>query len=174
MGRTATVSGLVTLPGAFCMALISPFAGRAYDRAGMRLLAVSGSVCLFIAAFAMVFFTLQTPLWLAAAMQVIRCMAIGFMMMPFVTWGVTSLPAGQTAHGTALLTSLRTISGAIGMAVFVGIMSGGNDRMPTIEGMNAAYMFMTCLCIIMIFMEVIFVKKSQSGTGGPDRLTDGQ
>ncbi len=36
LGYSATVSGLVTLPGSLAMAVVSPFAGRIYDRLGMK------------------------------------------------------------------------------------------------------------------------------------------
>ncbi len=43
-------------------------------------------------------------------------------MMPIVTWGMSTLDSKYTSHGTALLTSLRTISGSIGSAVFVAVL----------------------------------------------------
>ena len=43
-------------------------------------------------------------------------------MMPLVSWGLKGIKKEYTAHGTALLTSLRTISGSVGSAVFVSIM----------------------------------------------------
>lgn len=36
MGYSATVSGLVTLPGSLAMAVVSPFAGKIYDKLGMK------------------------------------------------------------------------------------------------------------------------------------------
>ena len=41
MGCSATVSGLVTLPGSLAMAVVSPFAGRIYDRLGIKKLFVA-------------------------------------------------------------------------------------------------------------------------------------
>ena len=158
MGRTATISGLVTLPGSLAMALVSPYAGRLYDRLGMRKLAIGGAIGLFVAALGMTLLTMESPLWIAAILQVIRCVAIGCMMMPFVTWGVTSLDPSQTAHGNALITALRTIAGAIGTASFVGIMTAVSAGTTAIHGMNVAYLVMTVLSLVMILIEIRMVK----------------
>ncbi len=44
LGYSATVSGLAILPGSLSMALVSPFVGKAYDKAGMKTLFVCGAV----------------------------------------------------------------------------------------------------------------------------------
>ena len=87
LGYSATVSGLVTLPGSLAMAVVSPFAGRIYDRLGMKKLFVTGALCMLASNLGMAFITMQMPVWTAGAFYVVRCAAIGCLMMPFVTWG---------------------------------------------------------------------------------------
>ena len=67
--------------------------------------------------------TMDTPVWVAAAWNTLRTTAIGCLMMPLVTWGTEGIGFKKLSHGTALLTSLRTVAGAMGTAVFVGIMT---------------------------------------------------
>lgn len=43
MGYSAAVSGLVTLPGSLATAVVSPFAGRMYDKMGIKKIFVIGS-----------------------------------------------------------------------------------------------------------------------------------
>ena len=165
MGYSATVSGLVTLPGSLAMAFISPVAGKIYDRMGMKKLAVAGSAALFTGTAGMCFVSLQTPLIITALLNVIRNIAIGCLMMPFVTWGAGSISEKHTADGTALINSLRTLAGAVGTALFVGIMSAvagksaetyGADA--DIHGMNVTFAAMTCVAAAMILTAVIFIK----------------
>ncbi len=165
LGYSATISGLVTLPGSLVMALVSPFAGKIYDKVGMRKLAIVGSVALFVGVFGMCFVSLQTPLIVAAVLNIIRNVAIGCMMMPFVTWGISNINNKNTADGTALINSLRTIAGAIGTALFVGIMNfvatksadsyGSNAG---IHGMHVSYIAMSIVAVIMIIVAVFCVK----------------
>lgn len=122
--RSAAVSGLIMMPGSLIMAVISPFAGRFFDRFGIRRLVVWGSALQMISCLGVVFVNESTPALYIAAVYIVRLISIGLIMMPIVTWGMMRLGPEKTAHGTALLTSLRTISGAFGSAIFVAVMTG--------------------------------------------------
>lgn len=168
MGYSATTSGLVTLPGSLAMAVVSPFAGKIYDKLGMRNLFITGAVALILSNLGMFTVKMTTPLILAALYNVIRCVAIGCIMMPIVTWGIESIKEKNTAHGTALLTSLRTIAGAIGTAVFVGIMTTVQSHSQStyldnaaIHGLNAAYAVMAAVSAVMLIIGVLFVKSKK-------------
>lgn len=157
LGKSATISGLVTLPGSLAMAIVSPFAGKIYDKFGMKRLAVAGSVMMTISTIGMSFIGTHTTIIIPAILNMIRCIAIGCLMMPFVTFGISSMGEEHTADGTALLTSLRTIAGAIGTAVFVGILnvvSNSNAAMhyenAGIYGLHITFICMTAVSILMI------------------------
>ena len=90
MGYSAVVSGLVTLPGSLATAVVSPFAGNLYDRIGIKKIFVAGSAALIISNVGMYFLTMNTPLWTAAALNVIRNISIGSLMMPLLTWGTSN------------------------------------------------------------------------------------
>jgi Na+/melibiose symporter-like transporter len=123
MGYSAVVSGIVTLPGSLATAIVSPFAGRLYDKIGIRKIFVVGSFCLVLSNIGMSFISLGTPLGVAAALNVVRNVSIGALMMPLLTWGTSNVGADKVADASSLLTSFRTISGSIGSAVFVTIMT---------------------------------------------------
>lgn len=166
LGKSATISGLVTLPGSLTMAIISPFAGKIYDKFGMKRLAVAGTLMMMTSTFGMSFITVNTSVLIAALLNVIRSIAIGCLMMPFVTFGISSMGSENTAHGTALLTSLRTIAGAIGTAVFVGILNvyststtAVSCENPGIYGLRITFGCMTAVTIVMWFI-IMFGMKS--------------
>lgn len=48
MGYSAVVSGLVAMPGSVAMAVVSPFAGKIYDKIGMKALFVAGAFFMMI------------------------------------------------------------------------------------------------------------------------------
>lgn len=165
MGCSATVSGLIVLPGSIIMAVISPLVGKIYDRLGMRLLFISGALFMLLSNIGMFFITMNTSVWLASFYNAIRNASIGCLMMPLVTWGTSSIKMELTADATALLTSLRTIFGAIGTAVFVGIMTSvANNSVSTygsnssIHGLNIAFLCMSALTCILVLIGVLKVK----------------
>lgn len=168
VGESATTSGLVTLPGSLAMAIVSPFAGKIYDKLGMRKLFIVGTAAMLLSNIGMFTVKISTPLIFAAIYNVIRCVAIGCIMMPIVTWGIASVESKNTAHGTALLTSLRTIAGAIGTAIFVGIMTTVQVHSRStyldnaaIHGLNVAYLVMAAVSMIMLIMGIIFVQSNK-------------
>ncbi len=168
MGESATVSGIVTLPGSLAMAIVSPFAGKIYDKVGMRKLFLVGTLAMVISTIGMFTIKMTTPLFIAAIYNLIRCIAIGCLMMPLVTWGIDSIESKNTAHGTALLTSLRTIAGAVGSAVFVGIMTLVQNRSQetyldnaAIHGLNAAFLAMSVVSAVMFIIGIVFVKSKK-------------
>ncbi|NEM83776.1 multidrug efflux MFS transporter, partial [Escherichia coli] len=131
MGYSAVISGLVMLPGSVVTAFISPLAGRIYDKTGIEKIFIIGSAALAISNLGMFFITMNTPLWCAAALNILRNFAIGSLMMPLLTWGTANVDFKKVADASSLLTSFRTIAGSIGSAVFVGIMT-------TVEANSAA------------------------------------
>lgn len=162
MGYSAVTSGLVTLPGSFATAVVSPFAGRIYDKMGIKKLFVAGSAALLVSNIGMFFLTMETPLWVAAALNVIRNISIGSLMMPLLTWGTSNVAPQKVADASSLLTSFRTIAGSIGSAVFVGIMTVvsassaqtyGDAAM--MHGMNVAFFWMAAGALVLLLISVL-------------------
>lgn len=161
LGKSAITSALVTLPGSIATALVNPFAGRIYDKMGIKKLAVAGSIFLLISNVGMYFVTSSMPLFISAVLNVIRNVSIGCLMMPLLTWGTSQVDTSKTSDASSLLTSLRTVSGSIGAAVFVGIMSmvtasstalGENASM---HGLNIAFLSMSAGTLILVLIAVI-------------------
>ena len=164
MGKSATISGLIMMPGSLTMALISPFTGKFYDRYGIRKLAVIGSFLMFISCLGVTFIGKQTSIIYVSFLYLLRLISIGCIMMPIVTWGMSALDKNYTAHGTALLTSLRTISGAFGSAVFVAVMTiitnlTSKGLTANAIGIDVAFSCITILAGLQLLISVIWVGK---------------
>ncbi len=168
MGYSAVISGLVTLPGSLATTLVSPFAGRFYDKMGIKKIFVAGAAILLISNIGMVFLSLSTPLWVAAVLNVVRNVSIGSLMMPLLTWGTTKVEFKKVADASSLLTSFRTIAGSIGSALFVGIMTlvsqssaeAYGDR-ALIHGMNVAFLWMAAGALILLGISIFTVKNEK-------------
>ena len=158
-GYTATISGLVMIPGSVAMAVISPFTGKIYDRFGIRKLFIVGSTALFLSSLCMSLLTASTSLIYLALVNLVRSVAIGCLMMPLVTWGMSRLSPEHTADGTSMITSLRTIAGSIGSAVFVSVMTLASQISADIRGMCAAFLCLTALAAAEIIIALFCTKK---------------
>ena len=160
-GMSATVSGMVTMPGSLVMILVNPLAGRLYDKLGIRKVFVFGSLLMLIGCIGMSFLTAETSLALVIAMFVLRQFAIGCMMMPMATWTMSTLEKRATADGTAILTSLRTIAGSIGSAVFVSLASAVAASSTLIRGLSTAFTGISVLAGVELVFALIFVGKDK-------------
>lgn len=162
-GYPATVSGLITMPGSLATALVSPLAGKLYDRFGIRRLYLVGTVCLLVSSVCCGFLSGETSLILIAVLFILRSIAIGLLMMPAVTWGMSTLQKQDTADGTSLITSLRTIAGAFGGALFMSIMTlctWGTETADMIYGVNIAFLGMGVLSAVLVVMTVLKIGKN--------------
>lgn len=166
MGYSAVVSGLVTLPGSLATAIVSPFAGRIYDKIGIKKIFIIGSAALMISNIGMFLLTIHAPLWVAAGLNVIRNISIGSLMMPLLTWGTSNVDSKKVADASSLLTSFRTIAGSIGSAVFVGIMTAvsassvakyGDNAL--IHGMNISFFWMAVGSLVLLMIAILGTRR---------------
>lgn len=162
LGLSATTSALVMLPGSAVTTFISPYAGKLYDKIGMKKLFIAGASFLTLSNFLMVLINMDTAVWIASIINMVRSCALGCLMMPLVTWGASTVEQEMTAHATALLTSLRTIAGAIGSAVFVAIMTAITENSlasygdeASMHGVNMTFLAMAASSIVLLLLAII-------------------
>lgn len=164
MGESATTSGLIMMPGSLVMAIISPFTGVFYDKLGIRKLVIFGSVLMFLSCLGVTFVNQETSIIYIVVCYILRLISIGCIMMPIVTWGMSGLDSYFTSHGTALLTALRTISGALGSAVFVAVMTyftnlSNSGLSASSYGVDIAFIGMTVLAGVQMIVAIGWVGK---------------
>lgn len=169
MGCSAVVSGLVTLPGSLATAVVSPFAGRLYDKMGIKSLFMAGSAALVLSNLGMFFLRTSMPLWVAAGLNVLRNISIGSLMMPLLTWGTGSVDARKVADAS----SLRTIAGSIGSAMFVEIMTVVSERSAAaygdgalMHGMNVSFLWMAGGALALFLISVTQVRDRAPRSAG--------
>lgn len=165
MKKSAVVSALIMFPGSLAMALINPLTGKFYNRFGINKLAIGGSLMLLISCLGVTLINSSNQLLLLGGLYLIRLLGVGCLMMPIVTWGMQNLPQEEVAHGTALLTALRTLSGALGTAILMEIMTSAthfNNPHVTANyaGIQFTFVVMTGLALIQVIISLCKFKKN--------------
>jgi len=125
---TAFAAGLVLLPGGILNGFLSPVTGKLFDKFGPRVLAIPGSAILAVVMYLFTTIDLETTKGLIILYHCIMMVAISMIMMPVQTNGLNQLPRAYYPHGTAILNTLQQVSGAIGVAFFISIMTNGTNR----------------------------------------------
>lgn len=122
-GLSALESGLFMLPGSVVMAILSPIAGRMFDRYGIKWIGIFGTVVLVLATAMYTNLTYTSGIILLSMVYVVRSIGLTFVTMPMTTVGLNSLPGKLHGDGTAMQSTIQAISGAIGTAVMTTIMT---------------------------------------------------
>lgn len=143
LGFTAFESGLMLLPGAVIMGVMSPITGRLFDRFGARWLAIIGFSILTVTTFMFTHLTAQTTFAYLAVTHALRMFGVSMVLTPVTTAGLNQLPTHLIPHGTAMNNTMRQIAGAVGTALLVTVMT--NNMLPEqglrglIHGVNVSF-----------------------------------
>lgn len=161
LGFSALDSGLVLLPGAIIMGIMNPITGKLFDMFGARYLAIGGFLILTVTTFLFADLSTETTLMYMAVLNAVRMLSISMVMMPITTAGLNQLPENLIPHGTAMSNTFRQMSGAIGTAVLVTVMS--TTAIPNeginglIHGVNVSFYVATAISVIGLILS-LFLK----------------
>lgn len=116
-------SGLLMLPGAIIMGLMSPITGRLFDKYGPKILAVVGLTITTVSTYYLSNLGMESGYYYLMMIYTVRMFGISMVMMPIMTNGLNQLPMISNPHGTAMNNTLQQVSGAIGSAILLTIMT---------------------------------------------------
>lgn len=176
MGLTAFAAGLTLMPGGIINGIMAPISGKLFDKFGPRVLVIPGMILVLIAVWLFARIDETATSGHLITLHIILMIGISLIMMPAQTTGLNQLPRHLYPHGTAIMNTLQQVSGAIGTALFVTVMSRGAKKFlmsaedPTsqaaqvgglVAGMHDAFwlaLIMGCIAFVLI----LFVKRVKS------------
>jgi EmrB/QacA subfamily drug resistance transporter len=122
-GFTPLDAGLLLLPGAIVMAIMSPISGWVFDRIGARALAIVGLIITAVTTWEFSKLTMDTPYSHLIWLYIFRMFGMSMLGMPIMTEGLNALPRHLYSHGTAMANTLRQVAASLGTAFLVTVMS---------------------------------------------------
>jgi len=175
MGLAAVTAGLVLLPGGIINGIMSPITGRLFDKYGPRGLVTPGFIIMVIMLWSLSNVTTTTSIFMIIFLHSFLFVGVSLVMMPAQTNGLNQLPRDLYPDGSALMNTLQQVSGAIGTAVAITIMSASQTSYlnsvtdPTSSssvsealtaGVQTAFIFGLILAIVGLVMS-FFIKSSR-------------
>lgn len=127
LGLTALTAGLILMPGGAINGILSPVAGRVYDIYGAKWLFTPGFIIMLIMLWLLSNVTTETSILMAILLHSGLMIGVTFVMMPLQTHGLNALPKNLYTDGTALINTLLQVSGSIGTALAITIMSASQN-----------------------------------------------
>lgn len=182
---TPFVSGVIMLPGACFMAILSPLSGRLFDRYGAKPITIIGLVILIVGTFMFTQLTVHSTVTFAALAQTIRSIGLVLILMPLQTEALKSLPLELVAHGTAMFQTTRQIAGSIGTSILITMMSISSKHFEKslvlthsinqqqgiiLHGIKSAYNMTTILCLIALILTILLKKNPPLPNLNSDRI----
>lgn len=116
-------SGLLMLPGAIIMGIMSPITGKLFDKYGAKILGITGLAITVITTYYFSQLSFTTPYSTLLIIYSVRMFGMSMVMMPIMTNGLNQLPQKMYPFGTAMNSTLSQVSGAIGSALLVTVMA---------------------------------------------------
>lgn len=167
LALTAATAGLILLPGSILNGIMSPFMGHLFDKFGPRVLMIPATIILSGTMLMMSQLTTTTPPWIIVSGYILLMLSVSAIMMPAETNGLNQLPKALYPHGTAVMTTLQPVAGAIGVSVFISMMNARklrvlqespnpNDLMEinnaTVAGVKLVYFIAFLMAIIAVIL----------------------
>ena len=108
LGRTPIDSGLILLPGAIVMAIMSVISGWLYETFGAKVLAIIGMSIVLITTSYFVVMDEHTSTVMLATVYAIRMIGIAMGLMPIMTHTMNQLTPELNAHGSSMTNTIQT------------------------------------------------------------------
>ena len=175
LGHTATVSGIAMLPGAVIGAFTGLFAGRLFDKHGVRRPVLAGAAGITVGLVGFVSLQIDTPIVAVAVVYAVMAIGMQFTMTPVNTWGVNSLPNDAIQHAQSTSNTLNQVAASFGTALLVSVAATVSANTTSLTGLeNTFFGYHAAFCITALLAGVAVVlivalvrdgKRAKAGAG---------
>ncbi len=169
LGVSALQTGLIMLPGAVLGAIMGFFAGRLFDKLGVRRVAIPGALVAAIGGCGLVGFGLDSPI--PYVIVVYTCLGVGMqaLVTPLNTWGINTLDNRVIQHANALQNTLNQVGASLGTAILVSLSATSTflfPEMPALDqamaGDRIAFAFTALIMVAILVVIVAVVRDTKS------------
>ncbi len=170
-GLTELQTGLLVMPGGLAMGLLGPQVGKVYDRIGARPLVIPGSVVMVALLFALSRIGAETPYAVILGLHVALMISLATIFTPVFTIGLGDLAPQLYSHGSSLLGTLQQVSGAIGTALLVVIMTNRSEHLAAdgstpgeafVGGLQWAFAAGAVIGLVVVAMSLLLPSKADA------------
>ena len=172
LGYSATASGVFLLFGSLAVAIITPLAGKWYDVRGIRSMVLFAAFAMLIGNVGLALIGPEVVVAVPVILYTITALS-GCQMMPMSAWGINAVEPEHRVDATSLINSLRTLGGALGMSLSMGLMeyvadgSGLVGSEAIMSGMSTTFAALAILSIV-----ILIIGTTMRGSGAKDAVVD--
>lgn len=166
LGESATVSGLLMLPGALLGAVCGLAAGRIFDRFGIRGVTLGASAVLIAGIAGYFSFSAHASLIMVGVFYTVACIGLQSLITPVNAWGMNSLPNASVPHGNAVVSTMEQVGSSFGTAFVVSLTAlsslfasadAGADAQ-SYAGCHIAFAGILVLAVLVGLIALVFMR----------------
>jgi len=136
-GRTALQTGFILLPIALTAGVVTPIAGRFYDKIGPRLLIMIGFSVLLVNTWQLSQIRADTPISWLLFLLALRGLALGMTVQTTFATSLSVVPRANLARGSSLVNGTRYVVQSIGVAVLATVLASALS--PTVKSFQKQF-----------------------------------
>lgn len=170
--ESSSTAALALLPSGIISALVTPIAGRLYDKVGAKVLVPLGFGIMGVALTFLSRSSSTTAISIIIIIYCFVCLGTALTMAPTQTNALNSISKENYAHGIAIMNTMQQLAAAIGSSLFISIMSasqinylkhvsnpnGANEKISAVvTGFDHA-LVVAIIFIIVAFVLSLFLK----------------
>ena len=121
LGISSLVASLTLFPAIALCCILSPIAGRIYDKHGAQILLPLGFILIAIFAVALSLFISSGSVWLLALLYIPVIGGSALIIGPVQSLALSHLTPAQNPHGITIMSTGFQIAGCIGASLFTGV-----------------------------------------------------
>lgn len=169
---SAYYGGLIVMPGALTLAVMSLLAGRLFDQYGGKNIAIIGFILLSLSTLGFYFILeLDTPFVVTMGLFMVAMGGTALINMPIMTAGINALPDELIPHGTSVINTARQFGGSLGLTFIISFISRAEAGATTINPLNYVTGVKTAFFVSFLFAVIglissFFLEKDRRGVRG--------
>ena len=159
---SATVAGLLLLPGSLVIAICSPVSGKMADRLGAKKVCILGMISNIIGNLMFVFFGSGVGRIAIVTAYAFRGLGMALVMTPSTSLAVQDIELKDKAQAMAILNSFRQMSGSLISSVLV--VAASTASLPSssinIRGIHLAFVIMVVMSVSGVLLSALSPKST--------------
>lgn len=172
LGVSMLLAGIVMLPGGLINGIMSQLTGHLFDIIGPRMLVIPGFIITIAVVWILSGITQHSTIVLITALHSSLMFGTAMVVTPVQTNALNQLPRQLYPDGTAIMTTLQQVAGAMGTALAICFLSVGRenylnsivnpadltDSAALIAGAQNAFSFVLVVSVIGLFFS-FFIRR---------------
>lgn len=171
-------SGIAMLPGAVIGAFTGLFAGRLFDKHGVRRPVLAGAAGITVSLIGFASLQIDTPIVAVAVVYAVMAIGMQFTMTPVNTWGVNSLPNDAIQHAQSTGNTMNQVAASFDTALLVSVAATVSANTTSLTGLENTFFghhaafcttaLLAGVAVVLIVALVLDGKRAKAGAGAAE------